>query len=120
MWHQSNYTAPSTPTKPLALQSLDHSQLYLRRKESSTIHLTDEQTESSEDVSNTSPNLGDYEDLSEQDWTDDPNSTNYVLPSSPRPKSFRVSFSNVAPALPPRSSSLMKPHPSLESNDSVR
>lgn len=124
MWQKGNYGAPNSPIKPLALQSLDHSQLYLRRKESLTQHLADEQNRISEYVSNVSPNVGDYEDLSEQEWTNDQNSiSSAVWSSSPRPKSFKVSFSNDAPVLPPRSSSMVRhslSQSSLESTERVR
>lgn len=99
MWNHQSSIGPSFSEKPLALQSLDHSQLYLRRAQ----HFNNEHHQRDEDVIETSPTMGDYEDLSEQDWTEDHNSMSATVWSSP---SQNEPPTNVAPLLPPRSSAM--------------
>lgn len=97
MFRQNLNSDPGTPVRPLALQSLDHSQLYQRR----VLHL--EQNERNGDLAN-SPTTGDYEDLSENDWTSDQNSSSSATwTPSPEYRRDGLPYRNVAPALPARS-----------------
>lgn len=112
MWHQSLNSGPNSQEKPF-LQSLDHSQLYQRR----VLHLVDDQNERSEDVDSLSPTTGDYEDLSEHDWTDDQKSVSSAKwSSSPQFKSS----ANSAPALPARSNTMIVHSSSLPLHARVR
>lgn len=96
MWRQDYSFSPGTPARPLALQSLDHSQLYQRR----VLHL--DQNEKNEDL-DSSPTTGDYEDLSENDWTNDLSSNSSAnWTPSPVAKSEGLPSRNVAHPVPAR------------------
>ncbi|KAE8744197.1 hypothetical protein FOCC_FOCC009117 [Frankliniella occidentalis] len=103
MWHSGS----STPVAPLALQSLDHSQLYQRR----THQMGDGNDPRTEEIDNLSPSTGDYEDLSEQDWADAENSLSSISISSgqmsyakpTRPTFLKLSSTNTPALFPTRS-----------------
>lgn len=110
MWHKGT---PGTPVKPLALQSLDHSQLYQRRVQ----NLLDEQNHDIEESDKFSPTTGDYEDLSEHSWTDDRNSVSSAVWSSSQPLSSSLSSNNSPPLLPARTSTMAKQSSQLTRED---